>query len=850
MNFYKQLYSSKIKRNLPLENYFFKETQIPKLIQDDKILCEEILTIEECAKALKQLANDKSPGSDGLTTNFYKFFWIDIRDLLYDSFIYSLKTGNLSNEQKLGVLNLLPKENKDHRFLSSWRPISLLQTDYKILTKALALRLQKVLPNIIHPDQVGYIPGRYIGENVRTLKDLMTYTATMKIPGYIVLVDFEKAFDSIEWDFLFKTLEAFNFGPKFIDWIRLLYTDISSCVGNNGYYSNYFKLTRGIRQGCPISALLFILVAEILAISLRQDTSIHGINLCNTIFKIKMLADDTTLLLKDIKSIEIAIKKFQDFSKCSGLKLNLNKTEIIPIGNASLVETSKSISLKKINVKKGPYKSLGVWFSNNQNEMVRLNFDERLIKIKKLLHIWSSRILSLRGKITVLKTLVLPKILFLFSMIYVPDEILKIVDNLFFNFLWNNKPPKIKKSTITGMIKDGGLKMVDVYKMHIAAKCSWIKRLCNESKGNWKILFSKMLSISQQMLNKNLPASETNNCLSNFHKQVLDNWLLVHSADPKSNAEILNQYVFYNRNITIGNKYITLDKFENKFGWNLKLIDILDKSGNVLKKNILNTKLESNLTLMFYNSLVSSIPQRWTDTIKNTTDISNISRRLDDVCLKIKDKYVVISKVTSKMIYEMMIEKDFKTPVAITSWIDLFPFLENHKWADTFILPFEVIQETYLQSFQYKILNRILNCNYNLHKWGIKESPKCNFCENVDTLTHHLFECKESLKFWREVEAFIYEKLGIRLHFTICEIIFGVPLEGDPLAVILNYIFILGKHYINKNRSNSKDLIFLEFKYILHSKIEVLLRVENKIKKRLDEDGFNLKWHYFELLNQ
>ena len=111
-------------------------------------MCDEVLTLEEITKALKLLPNNKSPGSDGFTTNFYKFFWIDIKDFLFDSFRYSFIHGTLSNDQKLGVLNLIPKTQKDLRYLSNWHPVSLLQTDYKILTKTLALRLQKVLPKI------------------------------------------------------------------------------------------------------------------------------------------------------------------------------------------------------------------------------------------------------------------------------------------------------------------------------------------------------------------------------------------------------------------------------------------------------------------------------------------------------------------------------------------------------------------------------------------------------------------------------------------------------------------------------------------------------------------------------
>ena len=116
----------------------------------------------------------------------------------------------------------------------------------------------------------------------------MVYTVKNKIPGYITLLDFQKAFDSIEWPFLIKSLKHFNFGPDFISWIKIIYHDISSCVGNNGYYSKYFKLTRGIRQGCPISALLFLLVAQVIAIYIRCNKDINGIHINGKEFKIKM----------------------------------------------------------------------------------------------------------------------------------------------------------------------------------------------------------------------------------------------------------------------------------------------------------------------------------------------------------------------------------------------------------------------------------------------------------------------------------------------------------------------------------------------------------------------------------
>ena len=129
----------------------------------------------------------------------------------------------MSNDQRRGILNLIPKANKDLRHLKNWRPVTILNTDYKILTKVLANRLQPLLEKIITSDQVGYIKGRQITENIRIINDIMSYTDLKHISGFIALIDFEKAFDSVEWPFLLKTLKAFNFGNNFLHWIKILF---------------------------------------------------------------------------------------------------------------------------------------------------------------------------------------------------------------------------------------------------------------------------------------------------------------------------------------------------------------------------------------------------------------------------------------------------------------------------------------------------------------------------------------------------------------------------------------------------------------------------------------------------
>ena len=187
----------------------------------------------------------------------------------------------------------------------------------------------------------------------------MSLSEELDIEAFIIQVDFEKAFDSIEWPFLFNTLKKIGFGENFISWIKLLYNDIYSCVGNNGFFSPFFKLSRSIRQGCPISAMLFLLVAEVLAINIMQNKNINGIKIADLELKINLMADDSTLFLADINSLTLAMTIFNEFHNHSGLKLNLTKTKIIPIGKLKNKNVTLPVELAQIQIKHGPFKALG-----------------------------------------------------------------------------------------------------------------------------------------------------------------------------------------------------------------------------------------------------------------------------------------------------------------------------------------------------------------------------------------------------------------------------------------------------------------------------------------------------------
>ena len=189
--------------------------------------------------------------------------------------------------------------------------------DIKIASKVLAFRLRKVIHEVIHYDQTAYVKGKYIGESVRLIDDLLAYAESENLDGILFAADIEKAFDSVEHNFIFASLKKFGFGEDFIRWIKTFLNDSQSCVMNNGTSTGYFKLERGTRQGDPLSPYLSIIALETLFIQVRNDSAIRGFRVRSVEIKLSAYVDDTTFLVKDSHSHHRFPKltgKFQEFS--------------------------------------------------------------------------------------------------------------------------------------------------------------------------------------------------------------------------------------------------------------------------------------------------------------------------------------------------------------------------------------------------------------------------------------------------------------------------------------------------------------------------------------------------------
>jgi effector-binding domain-containing protein len=305
-----------------------------------------------------------------------------------------------------------------------------------------------------------------------------------KIKGWIVNIDFEKAFDTIEWPFLYRTMEHLGYPKKFIEWVKTLYQDIETRIINNGHTTEPFSPERGVRQGCPISPYLFILTTEIMNRWLKKKLSQYGIQdkLGNN-YLISQFADDTSFALKENKEgIHKLFKQLKEFGEVSGLKLNISKTEILLLKHTSQEGLPKRY---RKNIKEETH-YLGCDISIDYTKTTKKNISNAVSKILNLTQKWINRKTTLSGKIAIIKSLLIPQLTYTLTTMASPDEkLIKEINKELFTFLNSGGSEKIKRTTLIGEYEEGGYKMTDLESYIKAIKLNWITRL-TEIGGVWK----------------------------------------------------------------------------------------------------------------------------------------------------------------------------------------------------------------------------------------------------------------------------------------------------------------------------------------------------------------------------
>ena len=305
-----------------------------KLSPEMKHRLETLLKREEVTRAIRSLGKGKAPGPDHLPGEFYIEFEHLITGILFNVFEDIHESGFMTADFRSGDIILLYKK-EDPREIRNYRPIILLQVDYKIRSKILVYRLKPAMEEIVHKAQLGFVPGRSITDATHLLKLIQAYLDETENEGLIIAADWEKAFDRVSWEYLSQALRALGFGPTACRWIDIMYNSEAPpqrFLRVNGTRSDPFSIMSGVPQGCPASPLLFLVVAEALTRAIEDDKRIHGIKVHDQEIKITQFADDTQILLAGYKNLKFVWPILDEYEKATAMKANAKKFEGLRCG--------------------------------------------------------------------------------------------------------------------------------------------------------------------------------------------------------------------------------------------------------------------------------------------------------------------------------------------------------------------------------------------------------------------------------------------------------------------------------------------------------------------------------------
>ena len=765
-----------------------------------------------------------------LLQNFLNFFWTDLKFFILNSLNYGYRTGSLSITQKQGIITCLPKPNKSPFYLKNWRPISLLNVIYKLASSVIAARLKTVLHKLIHEDQKGFISGRFIGENIRQIYDILFETKQQQLPGLILSIDFQQAFDSVSWKFIHKTLKYFNFGPSFQRWIKLFQTGSESCILQNGHMSEFFGLQRGCRQGDPISPYIFLLCAEVLSQMIRKDNLIKGIIIENKEFKLSQYADDTQIFLD---GSEISLKKTLDklklFYSMSDLKINVEKTRAIWIG--SMNRSNRKLCLEyNLDWNQEPFKILGVTFTPEVFDIWDQNATDVLKKVENIIKSWSRRKITLPGKITVIKSLAISKFVHLFlALPNPPGNLVQSLNKLFYKFLWNSGPDKIKRKNIIKDITQGGLRMIQIDSFVTALKVTWLRRLISQPSCTWSSLsYINMDSLFTK--GNNYAGIKANELINPFWKDLLISWNnFCKAVRIETLEDILYCPIWFNSNMN-GGQNLYFKEWHDKGIKNV--IDLLNGDGNFYQFDELKENYGIHGTFLDYQSILRKLPTYWKTKINQNNFVCK--NRKQNVARNCYLKLLCKDKKGSRTLYNIIVGNQDSSPPS-QKWVNILGNITQEEW-NSYNDTIKNIKEVNLQEFQFKVNNHILVTKSFLHKINKVDNDRCTFCSlETETIIHVLFNCNKVKEFWLAMKNWLRIQANVILHLTIKNVIFSKQENNE----LLNYILLLGKYFIYKTKFLANSIRLENFITYLKRKYQnekYISKIHNKQNK------FQAKW--------
>ena len=625
--------------------------------------------------------------------------------------------------------------------------------DYKLIAKVLSNRLAKMLGSLIAEDQTCAVPGRTILGTCHVLRDLIQLCEEDNLPVALLSIDQMKAFDRVNWDFLLKVLEKMNFGPTFIEWIKILYTGIQSRVKVNGYVSEPFHLERGVRQGCPLSPLLYVLAAEVFAESVRHDKQVKGITVEKTEFKILQYADDTTLILSGDKSILQCAKHIQLFEKASGAKINLEKSKGLWLGSYK----GRADSPLGFDWENKSLKILGITYGTIDTE--KQNWEAKVSKFERTLDRWRGRALSFRGKGVVVNQLASSVLWYTAAIFPIPQWAIKRVNTKLWEFVYDGKKDPISRSHAKLPYKEGGLNIVDVELKSQSLILSWLSRLLdNKIEGKWKVLFEfflgkwKGLQLGSNVLKCYLMQQSLKD-MPSFYKTALECFIRFtkpNRVEPKQVEQIYNEPLFQNA-LTAKESLLVEESWTNS-GISLLRHICYEYVPGFLSEDAIKELIGGEYRRGSLGAVVRQLPKEWVEIVNSIpAPASRISENFE--VLLVNNETKTFSKLNSKAIYDILICNEKPTLVFKIYWETL---LGPINWELVFENLFKSNDDRKCSDIQWKLLQHVTQTADRLCRHKILKNPKCQRClVNDETEVHCFLYCPEVRKLWKKVASLI-----------------------------------------------------------------------------------------------
>ena len=711
------------------------------------------------------------------------------------------------------------------------RPITLLNSDYKIIEKAIANKMLPALEHIIHTDQRGFMKNRRISVNIRKMLDIIHQANKEDLEAVVLSLDFVKCFDKCSFSILHGSLDFFEFGQIIKDWTKILYNDFTVKIQNNGFFSEQIPIKKGVHQGGCCSSVYFLVIAEILALALRNNEDIEGITFGDIRNLLNQFADDMDVFSRCTeKSVKAIFSELEQFRHQSGFTLSYEKTTLYRIGSLRFSD-AQMYNLSEVAWSNQDINVLGVTIAHS--DIVQKNYRTMVDKVRTILNAWYNRGLSLLGKIQVVNTLVAS--LFVYKMMVlptIPDSVVKSLDNLIREFIWDGKKSKIAYNILQGPKELGGQKLVSLKLKDKALKATWPQILASEPEYA-KLVYTiiRCTGIGDDIWRCRLNEKDIRGMKisSEFWRDVLVAW---NSFNIHHDYRIENQLVWYNSDIRIKNKPVF---WEDCYKKGLKYVAQLFE--NQQYKSDKEVWDEFGLTKLRYNSIKAAMPADYKNYFVN-----NPVMAYTPVSPSNFDKYMYTGNLSS-IVYKQAISDPTLVQDKHVKWgKDLgqdfsVNLQEFHK---SFRDIYKLTNVSKYRSFQYRLMQRGLITNIQLCKWGIKSSDQCNLCKSaIESLTHLFVECDRVQVLWRETEQYIARRFKCQdMSFCAYNVLFDCIVPNKKH--VANFICLLTKQFIYRQRCLDGNTSFVALK----REIEKVENIEKYIAIKNNKLSVHIKKWY------